>query len=310
MITGLALLLTAFLTGGVWGDEQKTVEKVFTVTSGGTLTLDTDLGSVDIQSLPGNTVKVSVLFIADARNQEKAQRIFSDFDLAFNQSGGNVEITGEYQGWQGVRGLFGHDRSQLEVEFTITVPPQYNLNIETAGGNLSVGDLKGTVRLETSGGNIHLERIEGKLRGTTSGGDIMLTRCTASADLVTSGGNIIVEEVDGPIVARTSGGNVTIREARGSVDASTSGGNISAFIADQPTEDCRLETSGGNVEVYLASDISVDIDAEANGGSLSTDFSVAMRGEIGEGVLRGAINKGGPELRLRTSGGNVRLYEK
>ncbi len=290
LIAAVALLLTALLTGGIWGDEQKTVEKVFTVTPGGTLTLDTDLGSVEILSLPGNTIKVSVLFIADARNQEKAQKIFSDFDLAFNQSGGNVEITGEYRGLQGLRGLFGHDRSQLEVEFTITVPPQYNLDIETAGGDLAVGNLKGTVRLETSGGNINLERIEGKLRGTTSGGDITLTTCTASADLVTSGGNIVIEEVDGPVVARTSGGDITVREARGSVDASTSGGNISAFIADQPSEDCRLETSGGNVVVYLASDISVDIDAEANGGSLSTDFSVAMRGEIGEGMLRGAIN--------------------
>ncbi|MDD4050801.1 MAG: DUF4097 family beta strand repeat-containing protein [candidate division Zixibacteria bacterium] len=307
---GLVLLIVMVLATGSWADEQKKVEKEFTVTPGGTLTIETDIGSISVQSSAGNTVRIEATLIADVHSQSKAQKLFDEFELSFSQSGGDVEIIGEYSDRRGFLDFLAHGRNQLDVQFVITVPQKYNLDLNTSGGDIVIGDIDGTTRAETSGGDIRLAQIKGRLRVNTSGGNISLTESTADADLQTSGGDITVELADGPLTAHTSGGNVMIREALGSVDASTSGGNIRAYIARQPQEDCRLTTSGGNVDVYLTSDISVDVDAETSGGVVSTDFPITVRGELEEASLQGPINKGGPELYLRTSGGNIHLYEK
>lgn len=307
---GIALLLAGALTAGVWGDEQKKIEKEFTTAPGGTLTVETDIGSIEIETSAGNTVRVEVTMIADTRSQSKAQKIFDKFELSFNQSGNDIEIIGEYGDDRSFWDFLSHGGDNFDVQFLITVPDKFNLDLETSGGDIAVGALDGTVRAETSGGDIRLAEVKGRLRVHTSGGNIDLTESSADADLQTSGGDITIERAEGPVTAHTSGGNVTIREALGVVDATTSGGNIRAYIVRQPQDDCRLSTSGGNVEVYLAGNISLDLDAKTSGGVVSTDFPVTVKGEIDEASLQGPINKGGPELYLRTSGGNIRLFEK
>lgn len=307
---GMAMLATVVLAAGAWGEEEKKIEKEFTVTPGGNLTVETDIGSIEIETSAGNTVRIEATLIADTRSQSKAQKIFDKFELSSAQSGNDIEVIGEYIDERGFWDFLAHGGDNFDVHFLITVPQKFNLDLETAGGNISIGDLDGTVRAETSGGDIRLAEVKGRLRVRTSGGNISLTGSSADADLQTSGGDIAIELAEGPVTAHTSGGNVTIREALGVVDASTSGGNIRAYISRQPQDDCRLSTSGGNVEVYLASDISVDLDAETSGGSVSTDFPVTVKGELDEASLQGPINKGGPELYLRTSGGDIRLYEK
>jgi DUF4097 and DUF4098 domain-containing protein YvlB len=307
---GLVLILAIILASCSLADEQKKIEKEFTVTPGGTLTIETDIGSISVQTSSANTVHIEATLIADVRSQSRAQKIFDKFELSFSQSGNDVEVTGEYYGDHGFWDFLSQNGNQLDVEFVVTVPQKYNLDLQTSGGEIVIGDIDGAIRAETSGGDIQLARIKGRLRVNTSGGNVSLTEGSADADLRTSGGDISVERAAGPLTAHTSGGNVIIREALGSVDASTSGGNIRAYIARQPQEDCRLSTSGGNVDVYLASDISVDVDAETSGGTVSTDFPITVRGELDEASLQGPINKGGPELYLRTSGGNIHLYEK
>jgi hypothetical protein len=52
---------------------------------------------------------------------------------------------------------------------------------------------------------------------------------------------------------------------------------------------------------------SVSIDATASGGSVNSEVPVTVQGKIERGSLRGDMNGGGPTLRLRSSGGGVRI---
>jgi len=95
----------------------------------------------------------------------------------------------------------------------------------------------------------------------------------------------------------------------GAIDASTSGGTVTAYISEQPADDCRLTTSGGGVAVTLADGIGVELDAQSSGGRVTSDFDVSG-GRSTKTSLAGAINGGGPELYLRSSGGGVKIERR
>ena len=304
-ITVALCLVSAAPQAGI----KRDVNKSFQVSPGGELVVETDLGSVEVRAGRGNEVNVEILLETETSKEEKAEQIFNDFTVDFEQQGNDVYVTGECaksdNGWR----FWETRRKPLRVSFIIEVPREYNATVRTSGGNISVGNLKGAVRVKTSGGSLSFDQIEGPVEGNTSGGSIQLAGCTGSADVTTSGGSIEIGRVEGDVVAHTSGGSISVDEVFGTIDASTSGGSVTVHLSEQPKAGCRLETSGGNVTVYMPRDIDIDLDAKTSGGRVHNDFPVRLSGRISKTSVQAEINNGGPELYLRTSGGNIYLSE-
>ena len=101
-----------------------------------------------------------------------------------------------------------------------------------------------------------------------------------------------------------------MNEVAGDIDASTSGGSVEATITRQPQGNCRLKTSGGSVRVYMNPDIAVNLNAKTSGGRVKIDFPVTIQGDISKNRLVTELNGGGPELNMRTSGGNIHIFKK
>jgi hypothetical protein len=53
--------------------------------------------------------------------------------------------------------------------------------------------------------------------------------------------------------------------------------------------------------------VKASIDAHASGGGVNSDVPVTIQGKVESDSLRGDMNGGGPLLRLRSSGGGVRI---
>lgn len=159
--------------------------------------------------------------------------------------------------------------NSLRVKFYITVPKEYNLELMTAGGRIAVDDLDGHIDANTSGGSIN------------------------------------VGDVNGNVELHTSGGSIRTDSINGEIDAHTSGGSINVTFATQPKEDASLTTSGGSVTAVLPANASFDIDASTSGGRVRSEFNVD--GRIKKQSIRGEVNGGGPEIKLHTSGGSVRI---
>jgi DUF4097 and DUF4098 domain-containing protein YvlB len=314
-----ALFATACLVYGVAGD---TIEKSFQVKPGGKLVLETDIGSIEVYSRNTNTLEVEVIQEAKTASSRRAERILEDFEVSFRQSGDTVYVTGEYK-QDSLSRFWNNIGRYVRVKYQVTLPQEFNIDLKTRGGSISVDDLKGDVQSKTSGGSLAFSRIEGPVYGRTSGGSIRLASCTGNADVKTSGGSISLGDVRGDVIAHTSGGSIKVGRAKGSVDihtsgggiqveevmgtikARTSGGSITAFISEQPESDCSLTTSGGSITVHLADKIGVDLNARASGGRVYTEFQVMVSGEISKSSLKAKINDGGPELYLYTSGGSI-----
>ncbi len=341
------------------------IEKTYNVKAGGSLTIVSEFGAIEIQTAEQDKVEIVVTKAAKSLKRS-AKEALADFEVAFSPENigaptfGQEDDTPDYlsvvpeETEVHIEGKFKHGRerwqkilNRLEIRFHVTVPKNYNVDLSTQGGSIKVGDLDGTVRAHTSGGSLRFGNITGTVWGRTSGGSIKLTSCGSPVDLKTSGGSIEVVDVAGDVQARTSGGSlrfgaiqgsiwgktsggsikvascsggadvqssggsIRLESVGGNVNAKTSGGTIRATMTTQPQDTCSLRTSGGGITLTLIPDIAVDVEAETSGGRVSTDFAVesAIQGKVPRNRLKGSINGGGPLLKLRTSGGSIRLQK-
>jgi DUF4097 and DUF4098 domain-containing protein YvlB len=274
-----------------WAAGADTLQRSFDVAAGGTLRVDTEVGSIDVRTGGGDQVSIRVE--RDGRDGEL-------LEVQFEQRGNDVEVVAKWPEDKSNR------NRRAKVKFRIEVPRRFDLELETSGGSLSVGDLDGTLSAATAGGSLDFGNILGEVDAHTSGGSIELAGGGANVRLNTSGGSIRVGEVAGDLSARTSGGSIRIDGVNGMVDASTSGGSVEARLMSQPTRDCSLSTSGGTVTLYLDPALALDIDAHASAGKVRSDIPVGGKTEDRR-RLRGSINGGGPTVRLHSSGGGVRI---
>jgi len=291
----LLSLVLAFVIAGSAVSAQKRFEKKFQVSPGGTLTINTDAGSVKV--IGGSSNEVSV--VADIRGRE---RDVEDFEITADQSGNNVDVRGKLK----KGGSWFWNSTDIDVDYTITVPRQYAARMHTAGGNLTVSDLKGKVDGKTSGGNVSIGGTEGDVDLETSGGSVDADHCTGALRMRTSGGEIDVRAVTGDVDLGTSGGDVKISDVDGKVRAETSGGNMYVKVKG-PNRGVFAETSGGDIEIVVSKGVAANIDAATSGGSVRFDFPVTISGQIDESHVRGTLNGGGNTIHAHTSGGDVRF---
>lgn len=286
-----------------------TAHQSFDVEPGDRLIVDTEWGAIEVHTSDRSVVELVV---------ERAEKL----ELSYDRQEGTTTIRGKKKDL-GSFDFFGLVAGRPPL-FRLTVPHQHDLELNTSGGGIEIGDLQGRVSARTSGGSLSFGHIAGPLEGKTSGGSIALKGCAAKASVSTSGGSIHIGETggevqaktsggsihisraQGAVQAKTSGGSITVDEVLGPIDARTSGGSIRAQLSQQPQGPCYLGTSGGHVEVVLAADIGLQVDAHTSGGRVSTDFPV--QGTTNS--LKAPINGGGPLLTLRTSGGSIRLHKQ
>lgn len=282
---------------------ERTVEKTFTVNGSGLIRLQTGGGGITINHGPEGVVKIQAKQRIRASSEDEADELLRDLDLKFNQSGNDVSASAKYErsgGW--------FKATPVSVEFVATVPASYSAEARTSGGGITVGDLRGNVNVDTSGGGIRLGRIGGRVDADTSGGGITLAEAGGETRLNTSGGSINVGRVAAPADLDTSGGSISVDAVEQRLRADTSGGSIRARIVGPVRDECELSTSGGGITLTVDKTAAFDLDASSSGGGVNADgLVITLKGGAKRNSLKGAVNGGGPRVKLHTSGGSVHI---
>jgi DUF4097 and DUF4098 domain-containing protein YvlB len=273
-----------------YSEGDKKFSQIYDVMKDGSLIVDSDIGNITITSVDVDKVTIDVV----ANGSDNFLRKFS---VESFQEGSTIKVLGRVK--QSHFQLF--NSGWTDVLFNIKVPKNYNLKLNTSGGNIEIENVKGKIEGETSGGNIELSELESDTKMSTSGGNVKIKNCSGSYDIETSGGNMYADKVVGPIKFETSGGNIDITDSDGKIYASTSGGNVEVALLDNKGID--LSTSGGSIRVKVPVTISAEVDAEASGGDVSCDLEFS--GKIKDGRMRAKIKGGGNPIKLETSGGDI-----
>lgn len=251
------------------------IEQRFEVQPGGRFVLDVDAGSVDVRTGSDGEVAVTV------RNPD-------DMDVSFSQTGDEVRVDGAREG----------RRERIRTSFIVTVPRQFNVEVDTAGGSIDIEELQGTVSADTAGGSISIGDTAGDVTADTAGGSITIGDVDGSVVADTSGGSIKVGNVTGNAELDTSGGSITVGEVGGDASVRTAGGSITAGSVRGVT---RLDTAGGSIRLEGGGS---QVRVETSGGSITVrqaDGPTEARtagGSITLGPIAGSIN-------ARTAGGSI-----
>ncbi len=284
----------------------RTVEKTFAVQPGGDFSGLTQGGDIKVTSGDVAEVRVVAKQTFRADTEKEADEIAAEMTFRLEQQGNTVVAESRYE--KKATNWFG-SWPPVSVSYTVTVPREFNLDLRTSGGDIEVGSVKGTVKARTSGGDLKFAKIDGAVEGHTSGGNVRLEEGTAKANLHTSGGDIFVGRAGGPTSVTTSGGNIKLESVEELVSASTSGGDIHATITGPIKQDTELHTSGGQVVVHVKKGTGFKLDASTSGGDVDAEGLTLTieKGGMGKSRLTGTVNGGGPRLKLRSSGGDIKI---
>ena len=324
----------------------KTLEESYNVESGGTLYFDASRGSVEIRTHDSEEVVMRMTRKIRAKDAAAAEELFKKMNLsnalskrlegkAKVRAGTDVAIDVRFpERWyspdeledvndvnvlKDMLSLYGLNHFLKMVEFELTVPRSFNLNLVTAGGNVEIPDLRGAVTLRTAGGNIDMGMVTGpvdaettggritagdigsRVRAKTAGGRIELGNVSGEVDALTAGGSIILGRVEGAAVTKTSGGSILVGGVGRSLQAVTDAGSIRANFGPQLIGNSVLSTTAGSVKVGLLRESAVEIDARS-GGRIKGPF---VEGKTSK--LQTALNGGGPKLIVSTKVGTIRF---
>ncbi|MES1169013.1 MAG: hypothetical protein ABUL61_07555, partial [Oleiharenicola lentus] len=153
LMLGVALAAPLALSAKI----TRTVEKTFAVQSGGNLTAATQGGDITIKTSDSPEVHVLVKQVVHASTVREADDILAKLELTLEQSGNDVTAEAKYER-RGPGTWFGN-WPPVTVSFVVTVPKNFNLKLNTSGGNIAVASVKGNVHARTSGGDLRFDRI-------------------------------------------------------------------------------------------------------------------------------------------------------
>jgi hypothetical protein len=276
----LGFILVAVLLGHSFATTEpavieRAITKTFPAAPGGVFHLETGGGKIDLQS--SSTDKVVTIHAKEkihADNEANADEILKRLTLSFAQQGNNIVARAKYEG---ARSLF-HSGSwpPVQVDFVVSVPASFSVELDSGGGRVTVGDLAGPVRARTGGGELNLGRISGEVE------------------------------------ASTGGGSVRIESVANTLRASTGGGSLRAVISGALKGDSEVQTSGGSIHLTVDRTAAFTLDAVASGSNVDIyglPITVAVGGP-GRGQLAGSVNGGGPLLKLRSSNGSIEVLTR
>lgn len=126
----------------------------------------------------------------------------------------------------------------------------------------------------------------------------------------TVNGDLRVDGTRADIEAHTVNGDLEAYSTAGLVEAGTVNGSITVRTAADGTEDLHYSTVNGSVTVQIVSDANLDVNLSTVNGSITSDFPMTLDGRINPRHVRATIGNGGPQLRVRTVNGSIRLRKQ
>lgn len=207
-----------------------------------------------------------------------------------------------------------------------------NRTLTTGPTDVRVSKVGGQTQLSVGGGPVYI----GSPRASTietGAGSIQIQKCVGDLHVVSGGGNLYLGDVDGAVQAETEGGSVRLASASGPVRVTTGGGSVELyklgrgaqvetgagpisveFLGNHGFMDSFLHTAAGDVSVCFSSGLPVTVHANtdmATGRGIFSDLpGLNISQQTGQFAPRsmsaeGALNGGGPALRIRTTMGQI-----
>jgi TonB family protein len=286
---------------------------ILTSDVGGAATLATEGGNIVTGKLSTNLLEAS------RRHAHSAMRAGAKLQT----EGGHIQVEGAEGGLNAFTAGGHINTGYIQGEAIL----------HSGGGHIRAAGIGGKADLTTEGGNITVGKAGSFVAVKTGGGQIDFGEVRGSVHAQTGGGGIRVMYVSGPMDVESSGGSICLTRVSGSVRAETGSGTITAWInpdsssvitsATPHAESTAVSLSGasqlisgeGDIIVFLPRNLAANIEAIVERGGehrIQADPALALqiaKSAQSNGPMKAvaALNGGGPILKLKTTGGKIKL---
>jgi len=206
-----------------------------------------------------------------------------------------------------------------------------DFTLTSGGGDVHIENIAGQARITIGGGKVYIGTAKGSTIQTGAGG-IEVRKCDGDLRASTDGGNLNFGDVNGSVHADTGGGSVRLASAQGRVEVTTGGGSVELYNVGQGAQvetgagpilvefmggrgftDSWLHTAAGDVSICVANNLPLTVHATsdmATGRGIQSELTglrITSSGQYGPKSMyaEGALNGGGPLLRVRTTMGQI-----
>ena len=181
------------------------------------------------------------------------------------------------------------------------------VELDGRGDDIQVTDVDGDVIVRGEyGGNIAFANLKKILRFTSSRTDMEIQRLPGKLDM--SLGSLTITDPGGTVTVRSSSKDIRIDNFDGAVHITDRDAGIELSTKKPPSADIDVENKTGHIELTIPASSRFQIDASARSGEVSTEFSdVSNHHDNDNGTMNGTVGKGGPNVKLYTTHGNISL---
>ncbi|MFK7820218.1 MAG: protein kinase [Planctomycetaceae bacterium] len=286
--------------------DQKVQKELFAgKNKGGKVIVDADIADVVVRHTEADVVTMTVMRRVLADTQKQADQFLKTYHSLFtDQDEKHLHLQARFQrrqpepgadetgivmkhgkviannGRLTTKGIAAQTKLR-KVLITISLPRDSDIEVRTAKGDISFGEIDTNVTAEANRGDINVGPTHGDLNLITVKGDINASQgCDGSVVVQTETGTVAIANVkgkliaeshqgrlnfagiDGPVKVRTSGGKAVARDCKGEVDMMTTHGNL---VLTGFQESGYIRASGGNI---FLDETTGDVYAHASGGNI------------------------------------------
>ena len=222
------------------------------------------------------------------------------------------------------------DGLEAHADLVVRVPRGKQVEVNLAVGNVEVNNVEADLLLDVHAASINTHGTKGRLGIDAGSGSVRVEDATGDLDIDAGSGSttltnlmkmtsVTIDAGSGTMTARgietqrfsadIGSGGVTIEGmTTDDLSVETGSGSVRIELTKVPAR-TDLETGSGSVQLSLPAEVNADLDIETGSGGISSDFPVTMQ-DFGRRQLRGRIGQGGPQIRVSTGSGGVRLMKR
>lgn len=289
------------------------------------LALTNGNGNVTIRGGAGPTVKLSVteeLSIKAKVSEAEARKLLDSIRIVIAPEGHTLGVRAA------VPRLPANVKSAA-VNYEIQLPTAMQVETRTGNGSVAISGLGGAVRaqagngelkftnllgrLDVKGGNgqITARNVAGPVEITNGNGEVQCVH-TGTLKAHTGNGTLEAAEIAGDVTLRGGNGEIKCREINGniSLEGQTGAARITQSLVLEKVRRIDAHKSTGEIVLTLNPAQPFTLEARCGTGSIDSDFPIRIEGRGASKRAGGQIGQGGPQIRLQTSTGSIRILKK
>lgn len=132
--------------------QEKSIQKKYTVTKKRTLLIDNRFGKVDVQTWNKNEIHVDIKVRVGERSASRATDLLNGVTVDEQVSSDQIQLKTNIQ--SSLSRNSGNGNKGLEINYTVHMPANTNLKIANKYGAVSLPDLSGAIEMDVSYGSL------------------------------------------------------------------------------------------------------------------------------------------------------------